>query len=270
MVRERNKTSLALTLGVSRSHLYYVSHKDEKDWALKVKIEEVLRTNHSYGSRRIGYALKLNRKRIQRVMRKFGIKTRRRRTAKRRRKQRVSVIYANLLFTTIPQYPHHVWAADFTEVWFQGRWVYIATVIDLYTREIVGVAVSLRKGAQLTIQALYNALLYHPHPVIFHSDNGREYEAKVFLTILIDLAVLISRSHPGCPWENGYQESFYDKFKLELGDPHRCRSLGELVAEIYRTIWKYNTTRIHSALRMPPREFAKKFAASKMKVERVS
>lgn len=235
-----------------------------------MRIEQVLRDHHSYGSRRIAYALKLNRKRIQRVMRKFGIKTRRRRTAKRGRKQRVSVLYANLLFATVPQYPHHVWAADFTEVWFQGKWVYIATVIDLYTREIVGVAVSLRKGAQLTIQALYNALLYHPHPAIFHSDNGREYDAKAFIAILVDLSMLLSRSHPGCPWENGYQESFYDKFKLDLGDPHRCESLGALVAEIYRTIWKYNYTRIHSALKMPPREFANKFAAGRMTLQRVS
>lgn len=269
-MRNGNKTALAAALGVSRSHLYYVSRKAKSDWTLKVKIEQVLRDNHSYGSRRIGYALNLNRKRIQRVMRLFGIKTRRRRTAKKYRKQRVSAIYANLLFATVPAYPHHVWAADFTEVWFLGRWIYFATVLDLYTREIVGVAVSLRKGAQLTIQALCNALLYYPHPVIFHSDNGSEYDAQTFISILTDLGILVSRSHPGCPWENGYQESFYDKFKLDLGDPNRGKTLGELVAEIYRTIWKYNTTRIHSALKMPPREFAKRFATSKMILQRVS
>ena len=265
-----NKTKLAAALGISRTHLYYISRKNESDWKLKVQIEEVLRENHSYGSRRIANVLRLNRKRIQRVMRKFGLKTRRRRTAKKYRKQKTSAPYANLLFTTIPEYPHHVWAADFTEMWFGGRWVYIATVIDLYTREIVGVAVSLRKGIQLTIQALYNALLHHPHPAIFHSDNGKEYDAKAFIAVLVDLGILISRSHPGCPWENGYQESFYDKFKLELGDPHLCASLGELVAEIYRTIWKYNTTRIHSALRMPPREFAKQFGDSTIMLQRVS
>jgi putative transposase len=263
-VREGNKTALAAALGISRTHLYYVSRKDKKDWELKVRIEEALREHHSYGSRSLRDALGVNRKRIQRVMRKFGLKPYRRRGKKWRKKKKISVICANQLQTTIPRYLGHVWAADFTEVWFEGRWVYIATVIDLYTREIVGVAVSLRKGAQLTIQALYNALLYHPRPAIFHSDNGKEYDAKAFIDILIDLGILISRSHPGCPWENGYQESFYGKFKLDLGDPHLCRSLGELVAAIYRTIWKYNTTRIHSALRMPPREFAKKFAAGKM------
>jgi transposase InsO family protein len=67
---------------------------------------------------------------------------------------------------------------------------------------------------------------------------------------------MISRSRPGCPWENGYQESFYGKFKTDLGDPNRFDTLGELVAEIYRTVWYYNHERIHSALRMPPRQFA--------------
>jgi putative transposase len=262
-VKEGNKTALAAALGISRTHLYYVSKKDSKDWDLKIQIEQLLREDNAYcyGSRRIADALKLNRKGIQRIMRKYGIKARRRRRAKKYRKIKVSVVYANLLFSTTPSYPNHIWAADFTEVWFQGRWVYIATVIDLYTREILGVAVSVRKGTQLTIQALYTALLNNPRPEIFHSDNGSEYDAKVFIEILTGLNVLISRSHPGCPWENGYQESFYDKFKLELGDPHRCKSLGELVAEIYRTIWKYNNKRIHSALRMPPKEFAKKFVA---------
>lgn len=122
--------------------------------------------------------------------------------------------------------------------------MYVATVIDLYTRQIVRVAVSLRKGAPLTLQALWHALHHYPPPAIFHSDNGRDYDAKSFIATLTNVGALISRSHPGCPWENGYQESFYGKFKLDLGDPNRCRSLGELVAEIYRTICTYNNTRI--------------------------
>ena len=78
--------------------------------------------------------------------------------------------------------------------------------------------------------------------------------------ILDECGVMISRSRPGCPWENGYQESFYDKFKVDLGDPNRFKTLGELVAEIYRTVWDYNNTRIHSALNMPPVVFAKLYA----------
>ena len=100
-------------------------------------------------------------------------------------------------------------------------------------------------------------------PEIFHSDNGKEYEAKAFIAVLEDVGSRISRSHPGCPWENGYQESFYDKVKVDFGDPDRFKTFGEMVAEIYRTIWTYNHTRIHSALKMPPHVFAEKIAASK-------
>lgn len=256
-----SKVALARSLGISRASLYYLPRKTKQDWELKAKIEAILREHPSYGSRRLAIALSLNRKKVKRVMQKFGLKPYRRRARKWRKTKRIQVIYANLLFTVIPLYPHHVWAADFTEVWFEGRWVYVATVIDLYTREIVGVAVSLRKGSQLTLQALWHALFNHPRPVIFHSDNGTDYDAKVFIAALTEVGILISRSAPACPWENGYQESFYGKFKLDLGDPNRFRSLGELVVEIYRTIWTYNTTRIHSALKMAPRAFAKQFAS---------
>jgi len=92
--------------------------------------------------------------------------------------------------------------------------------------------------------------------MIFHSDNGSEYRAKVFVDILTSIGSLISRSAPGCPWENGYQESFYDKFKVDLGDSNRFSSFGELVAETYRMIWVYSHTRIHTALKMPPATFA--------------
>jgi transposase InsO family protein len=241
---------------MARSMLYYVSAQEKKDWSLKQKIEEVLREHRAYGSRLIALALRRNRKPVQRVMKKYGIKPFRRRRQKWRKKAKIKVVYGNLLYTITPSYPHHVWAADFTEIEWCGRTVYIATVIDLYTRQIVGVAVGLRKGTPLVMQALWHALLHHPPPAIFHSDNGREYDAAVFTGVLARLTVLISRSHPGCPWENGYQESFYGKFKLDLGDPNRCKNLGELVATIYRTIWEYNYTRIHSALRMPPKAFA--------------
>ena len=150
----------------------------------------------------------------------------------------------------------HIWAADFTELVQHGKKVYVSTVIDLFTRRILGIHVAVRKGAALTIQALSSALLHHPRPGLFHSDNGREYDAMAFTEILDGCGILISRSRPVCPWENGYQESFYDKFKVDLGDPNRFKTLGELVAEIYRTLWDYNHTRIHSALNMPPVVFA--------------
>lgn len=258
---------MARAMGIARSTLYYISKKETSDWQLKTKIEEALRSRgqRAYGSRRMAWLMGINRKRIQRIMRKYGIKPYRRRGKRWRKTKRIEHVYPNLLLTIMPSYPHHVWAADFTELSWHGATIYVATVIDLYGREIVGVAVSLRKGAQLTLQALWNALLHHPRSSIFHSDNGTDYDAKVFVATLEDIGSRISRSHPGCPWENGYQESFYDKFKLELGDPNQFRSLGELVAEVYRTVWDYNHTRIHSALKMSPVLFTEMYERASMK-----
>lgn len=150
-----------------------------------------------------------------------------------------------------------MWAADFTHLYWKGTDVRVATTMDVYTRSIVGVAIGTRGGTTLVTAALGNALLAHPHPILFHSDNGVEYNAHSFRTFLLNTGIAISRSKKGCPWENGYQESFYGKFKAELGDPNRFATLGELVAEIYLHIHQYNTLRIHSALRMAPSAFAK-------------
>jgi transposase InsO family protein len=236
--------------------LYYVPKKEKQDWQLKCQIEAALQEHPSYGSRRIAHELSYNRKRIKRVMRKFGLKPYRRRSKKWRNPRKIQQIFENLLVVAMPMYPHHIWTSDFTELAFHGHKVYVATVLDLFTRQVVGLSVMLRKGAPLVIQALWSALLRFPRPEIFHSDNGKEYEAATVTDILRQFGVLISRSRPGCPWENGYQESWYSGFKVDLGDPNRFASLGELVAEIYRLVWDYNHRRIHSAFKMPPAAYA--------------
>lgn len=252
---------MARAMGVSRASLYYVPKQPAKDWAVKVLIEEELRRHHeSYGSRRLADALKMGRQRMRRVMHLYGIKPYRRH-GKKYKKSKAKRHFPNLLLEVMPSYPNHVWVTDFTELVFHGRKLYVSTILDLFTRQLMGVHIALRKGAALTIHTLGDALLHHPKPAIFHSDNGSEYEAKAFVAVLEECGITISRSKPGCPWENGYQESFYDKFKIDLGDPNRFKTLGELVAEIYSTLWHYNNTRIHSALRMPPAAFAEKLAA---------
>jgi putative transposase len=258
------KSTRARLLGVARSTLYYRKKKVERDWTLKQRIEQVLREHHSYGSPRIALALKRNHKPIERVMKLFGIKAYRRRGRKWLKKKKIQVIYANLLLAVTPSHQHHVWAADFTELWWRKKKLYVATVIDLFTREIVGLSIGRNKGLALTMAALQDALLSHKRPAIFHSDNGSEYRARAFVETLETIGTAISRSYPACPWENGYQESFYDKFKVELGDPNRFASYGELIAEVYQQIRYYNSERIHTALKMPPRQFARLHAAATM------
>ncbi len=138
---------------------------------------------------------------------------------------------------------------------FQDEWLYVCTFMDLFTGRIVGFCVLKNHSVQLVINAFFSAINKHPVPQIIHSDNGSEYDSKDFIQNLNNLGIRISGSAPGCPWENGYQESFYNQFKVDLGDPGRFNSLGELVYEIYKTIHAYNNTGIHTTLRMFPTAF---------------
>jgi len=257
-----SKTLLSRELSVSRRSLYYHPKKPDKDWQLKCRIEEVLRIRPSYGSRRLALHLKMNRKPVKRVMNIFGIKAYRRRGRKWKKTTNIKVMYPNLLLTTQPMYENHIWCADFTYIPFQGRFVYVATVIDLYTRKIVGVAVYTNHAVSLVLSAFMNALHDNARPAIFHSDNGSEYNAGVYIEAMQTVGTMISRSAPGCPWENGYQESFFSQFKVDLGDPARFSTLGELVLAVYQTIWQYTHTRIHSALKMSPMQFALQAASA--------
>jgi putative transposase len=246
----------AREMGVSRTTTYYKQKKPDNDWQTKCQIEEVLRDHPSYGSRRLALHIKMNRKKVKRVMNIFGIKPYRRRGRKYLKTKRIRILYPNLLLTHYPFYSNHIWVADFTYIPFQGSTVYLATVMDVYTRTIVGISVYTTHAVQLVLSAFMNALHSNPRPTIFHSDNGSEYNAEVFIDALTTVGISISRSAPGCPWENGYQESFYSQWKIDFGDPARFTTLGELVYEIYQSIYHYNHTRIHSALKMPPVQFA--------------
>lgn len=257
---QTSKTLLGRELGVSRGSLYYRPKQPDKDWQLKCRIEEVLRAHPSYGSRRIATHLTLNRKRVKRVMNIFGIKPYRRHGKKWKKTKKIKVKYQNLLLANFPQYENHIWVADFTHLTFQGKEVYVATTLDLFTRKVVGLSVCTNHATPLVLSALMGAIHTNPRPAIFPSDNGSEYDSQIFIEALETLGTSISRSKPGCPWENGYQESFYDKFKIDLGDPARFKTLGELVYAVYQTIYDYNHSRIHSAFNMPPVQFALKMA----------
>jgi len=250
-------------LGVSRSSLYYRRKKPVEDWQIKQKIEIVLHDFPSYGHKRIAIALKLNKKRILRVMRIYGIKPyRRHRKPWKRANTKEYAVFPNLLLSTPLVCMNQIWVTDFTFIFWKDRFIYLATVMDIFNREIVGACVLANHSSALVIQAMVSALMDHPRPDIIHSDQGSEYTAKVFQDFCVAAGINISMSRKGSPWENGYQESFYDKFKIDLGDPNRFDDLGELVYEIYHTIHVYNTTRIHTVLKMSPREFAKKIASS--------
>ncbi len=113
----------------------------------------------------------------------------------------------------------NIYASDFTYLKHKERWVYVATVLDVYTREVVGISALTTHSTHLVLNALTAAVLYRSPPRIIHSDQVSEYTSKDYTALTQRLGVQQSMSAPGCPLENGYQESFYKGFKFDLGDP---------------------------------------------------
>ena len=128
-------------------------------------------------------------------------------------------------------------------------------MMDVFTREIVGVNVARYHTRFLVLGALEDALRAHAAPTIVHSDQGSEYESADFTSFVRMIGAEMSMSAKASPWQNGYKESFYSHFKVEAGDLNRFETLGELVEFIYHHIYYDNHHRIHSVLKMTPVEF---------------
>lgn len=256
------RSNLARKSGVSPSSLYYQPKQPFKDWLLKTKIEEALHNYPSYGHKRLALKLKINKKRALRVMKLFNLKPYRRRSKKPWKKEgKEKLVYPNLLLNCFPDAPGKIWASDFTPLRFKNRFIYLATVIDLFTREIVGFNVMASHGVSLIIGALLSALNLKAPPEILHSDQGSEYASKTYTALTSMFGIQISMSRKGSPWENGYQESFYSQFKVDLGDPNRFDDLGELIYNIYQLIHTYNQDRIHTILKMSPHQYLNRYLA---------
>jgi transposase InsO family protein len=259
-MKRANKSRTARDIGVSRQLLYYRHKQKSKDWKLKTEIEEVLHEHPSYGHKRLAIHLKINKKRILRVMKLYGLRPYRKRGRKFKYNQTTrDLAFPNLLLNNTPEYPDHIWASDFTHIAYQGKWIYLATIIDIYARKIVGYSVLTSHSNELIINALFSAAHNNSPAKILHSDHGSEYASNDYSSICHSLGIRQSMSRPGCPWENSYQESFYNQFKIDLGDPDRFNTLGELVYNIYRIIHQYNNERIHSKLKMPPVIYSRQY-----------
>jgi len=262
----KSKTALAHELGVSRASLYYKPKLPEKDLKLKAKIEKIMADNKAYGHRRVAWALNINKKRARRVMKLFRLKPQRTRWKKPKKPQdlrQAPMDIPNLIQGTIIDAPHQVWVSDFTYLPYYGRFVYLATLEDIFTREIVGWELSTRHNDDLICAVLLNGLKHYPAPLIAHSDQGSEYRSKNYLNLLKSLNIKPSMSEKASPWQNGHKEAFYSEFKLELGHPECYPTLGELIEAVAVQISYYNNDRIHTALKCPPAVFAEKFSLAR-------
>jgi len=148
------------------------------------------------------------------------------------------------------------WVQDFTYLWFQRSWHYLAVVLDLKTRQIVGWKLGLRHSSELTLAALQNALAKYPAPTILHSDQGSEYLSYKHQLVCDQFEIVLSCSKRASPWQNGFMERWFCGFKLELGNTSKHKDVAELHEAIAMAIFYYNTKRIHLSLGMSPAAYA--------------
>lgn len=148
------------------------------------------------------------------------------------------------------------WVQDFTYLWFDRKWHYLAVVLDLKTRQVVGWRLGLHHSSELTYIALLDALSKHSPPTILHSDQGSEYLSYKHQLICQKMEIILSCSTKSSPWQNGFMERFFGSFKTELGLLNQYKDLEHLHEAIALTIHYYNTKRIHTALKMSPVAYA--------------
>jgi|GEM_PF-500775 len=162
------------------------------------------------------------------------------------------------------------WVQDFTYLCFQRSWHYLAVVLDLKTRRIVGWKLGLRHSSQLTLAALQDALTKYPAPTILHSDQGTEYLSYRHQLICDQYEITLSCSKRASPWQNGFMERFFGSFKPELGKLSQYKDLGQLHEAIAQTVHYYNTERIHLALKMSPAAYAASLMPATLERDKVS
>lgn len=228
--------------------------------AVKTKIEALHKIHPAYGHKRVAMALNIGHNTARRVMAKYGLKPPRRKGRKFfLTRSTDSHHYTNLIRNLVASKPNQVFVSDSTYLKFQGKNIYLATIEDIFTREIVSAQISDKHDSNLALAAIRQAVDKQKIPEFFHTDQGSEFMAQTVTSFLENNGVKVSVSDKGSPWQNGYKESFFGRFKEESGDLGRFETLGELVEEIYSHIGYYNNLRIQTKIKMPPAVFKEKF-----------
>jgi putative transposase len=162
--------------------------------------------------------------------------------------------------------PNTVWVGDITYVWTAEGWLYLATVIDLFSRQLVGFAFRERMGAQLVVDALRMAWFRRKPAsgLIFHSDRGSQYASTAFAKQLEAFAMRPSMSRKGDCWDNAVAESLFGSLKTESLHRHDFGTRRAASDEIMAWITSYNHSRLHSTLGyLSPMAYEKKWLATK-------
>ena len=257
-------------MSLPRSSFYYQSQEKKPDDALlRIRIEELAEQFSRYGYRRITAQLhregiRVNHKKVLRLMRERELlcKPRRRwvRTTDSNHRYR---IYPNLLPSNPVTAPNQVWVADITYIRLPTVFVYLAVVLDLFSRKAIGYGLSRQIDSHLSLQALHRALQSRNPPVgvPHHSDRESQYAADDYVHTLLRGGFQISMARKGNPYDNAVAESFIKTLKTEEIYLWEYRTLEDVENRVPQFIEQvYNQKRLHSALNYrPPEEFEKMF-----------
>jgi transposase InsO family protein len=247
---------------VSRASFYRhwsATEPPREETALRDRLQRLALAHRHYGYRRIGALLRregwcVNAKRVLRLMREDNLLCLRKRayapaTTDSNHGWRV---YPNLARRIIPMAPDRLWVADITYVRLAGGFVYLAVVLDAFSRKVVGWALAEHLAASLALAALDMALAARrpaPGELVHHSDRGVQYACADYARRLEAASMLPSMSRGGCPTDNAKAESFMKTLKQEEVDGSDYRDLAHATARIGDFIEQvYNRTRLHSAL----------------------
>lgn len=261
MSEQYPKVVVCRVLGVSRSNLYRRSSvlPDEK---LDAAMKDICAEFPCYGYRRVTAELRrqgwsINRKRVARLMKMMGLQAkkvvRKRRTTN---SEHSFPRYPNLVEFLVVQRPDQVWVADIPYIRLKHRFVYLAVIMDVFTRAIRGWHLDHSLDQNLSLTALRKALETHC-PEIHHSDQGLQYAATDYTNLLQQHNIQISMAEVGEPTQNGYAERLMRTIKEEEVDLSEYQDYYDAYQQIGRFLEDvYMHKRIHSSLRyLTPAEF---------------
>ena len=241
------------TLGFNRSLLYHQPQPAASEDALRADIETLALRHPTYGYRRLTHLLvrqghRVGYRRVAGVMKTLNLSVSVKRGCKTTRSAGGVPPWGNRLTGLDLSRPDQVWVADMPYVRLPARFVYVALLMDAFTRVVRSWHISRHLSQGLTLQPL-EAALCERVPEIHHSDQGVQYLSKAYLSLLRHHGVEISLARRGCPWENGYAERLIRTLKEEEVHLNAYTDIGEARARIGHFIEQvYNRKRPHSAL----------------------
>jgi putative transposase len=255
--------------GVSRSWYYERSSRPEstqEETALRDHIERLILEFPGYGYRRVTHALAredivVNHKRVLRIMQEESLLCHlKKRFVVRTSDSRHGLpVYPNVLTDAVLTAPDQAWVADLTYIHLRSAFVYLACILDAFSRRCVGWHLSRDMTTQLTLAALRLAIAQrHPQPgLIHHSDRGVQYASHDYVEQLEQIGAQISMSSVSNPYDNAKAESFFKTLKQEEVYLKEYESFADAEANLEVFIEQvYNTKRLHSSLGyLPPAEF---------------